>query len=141
MSLSNFEIISLSISIGLLVTYNVIIYASIPWQKKHIHSNHPIQLAINLNNSVNWLNNHKSYTDPASNTLAIQTLRNIILVAVFIGGISFNLSISLLTNSTNNDVSTSIISICLFISFLCWVMVIRMSSQLGFMITGWYFYY
>jgi hypothetical protein len=99
------------------------------------------QLSRNLRNAVNWLIKHEEKQDAATVTLAIQTLRNTILVAIFTGGQSFVYATNALlalkskASPTMNDfLQTGIISSCLFLSFLNWANVIRYASHLGFLI-------
>ena len=101
-----------------------------------------------------WLLKHKNAVDPASVTLAIQTLRNTILIAIFIGGFAFQYawlslnaltgSITTVTSSINTITVTSIneasqarcyiLGVLMFSSFLCWANTIRMASHLGYVI-------
>lgn len=97
------------------------------------------QLTRNLRNAFNWLTKHEEKQDAPSVTLAIQTLRNTILIAVFIGGQSFvygcNSVLALKEDSsTNARLQSTIISSCLFLSFLNWANVIRYASHLGYLI-------
>ena len=101
-----------------------------------------------------WLLKHRNAVDPASVTLAIQTLRNTILIAIFIGGFAFQyawLSLSTLTTASTTVTSTIttltvtsineatqarcyILGALMFSSFLCWANTIRMASHLGYVV-------
>ena len=157
------NIVLIILSLIVLVAYNVIIYLFVLFKIRYYNNNDTTniiqpQFSINLSNSIYWLHYHKDNIDPASNTLAIQTLRNFILVGIFVGGLSFQSSLSKLSsfNSSSsssissaatttktttdiydiNAISNIIVSISLLCSFLCWVLVIRMASQLGFVVTS-----
>ncbi len=99
-----------------------------------------MQLALNLKNSMHWIQKHKEKSDAQSTTLAIQTLRNTILVAVFIGGYALNSAYGIINSyedsnkSTRSKVRNIILAVILFASFLCWANVIRLASHLGYMI-------
>lgn len=47
---------------------------------------------------MHWAKKHQTKEDPASATLAVQTIRNTILVAVFVGGNAVNIAISYANN-------------------------------------------
>jgi hypothetical protein len=99
-----------------------------------------VQLSINIKNLTDWLLKHKEKGDAPSVTLAVHTLRNTILVAIFLGGNAFNYAFTF----TNNYLSYSgneimqirsiVLSTCLFCSFLCWACVIRYASHNGYLI-------
>lgn len=131
--LSNFDIIAIALSGSLMFIYNVFFFVSIPVHK-------PTQLALNLVNSKHWIEKHKEKDDPQSTTLAVQTMRNTIMVAVFIGGYSLNFAYSIVgnydayNNSERNNVRAIILTVLLFASFLCWACVIRLASHLGYMV-------
>jgi uncharacterized membrane protein len=77
--------------------------------------------------------------DAPSVTLAIQTLRNTILVAIFVGGSSFQyayISLNGLESSSNvwQICRVVILATLLFSSFFCWANVIRSASHLGYYI-------
>ena len=57
-----------------------------------------IQLSRNVNNALKWLEKHTRKPDAPSVTLAIQTLRNTILVAIFVGGSSFTYGMGFLSS-------------------------------------------
>ena len=96
-----------------------------------------VMLSAHFANNVTFLLKHKEKADAPSVTLAIQTLRNTILVAIFIGGYAFQnatSAISLCVNSTAIDskVSAGIVALLMFLSFLCWATVIRAAAHLGY---------
>jgi hypothetical protein len=68
----------------------------------------------------------------------VQTLRNSILVAVFIGGYAFQNGVSALTSiktdglDLHDKIATGIVALLMFLSFLCWATVIRCASHLGY---------
>ena len=96
-----------------------------------------IQLSRNVYNGLMWVAKHKEKIDAASVTLAIQTLRNTILISVFVGGYAFQYGfIYLNVYSVDEEIEMKtrsiVLSICLLASFLCWVNVIRSASHLGY---------
>ena len=102
-------------------------------------SDQRIQLRRNIDNALIWVDKHASKPDAPNVTLAIQTLRNTILVAIFIGGASFQFAFNIL--STENESTDMIkefrnlvIAAYLFCSFLNWAFVIRCASHLGYRI-------
>jgi hypothetical protein len=134
--LDNNNFAALSISLGFLFSYHAFLYITL----SRSFGNH-IQLSINLNNAVNWLRKHKERGDAASVTLAVQTLRNTILVVVFLGGYSLQMGFTVLSSvatisadQIHLKIRAVIISSCLFLSFLCWVSVVRIASNLGYFI-------
>ena len=132
---SIFELGALISSIGLLLAYHLISYSHLCSSDKNFNS----QLAKNVANATYWLSKHKEKADAPSVTLTIQTLRNTILVAIFIGGFSLQLAINSLQDS--KDLQSSYAQLCggivgvfLIFSFLCWANVIRSCSHLGYVI-------
>ena len=74
-------------------------------------------------------------------TLAIQTMRNSMMVGVFIGGGVLNLAVS--TANEFNEIDntdgrmkarTCVLAACCICSFLCWVNVIRYCAHLGYLL-------
>jgi uncharacterized membrane protein len=71
--------------------------------------------------------------------LAIQTLRNTMMAAVFIGGNAIVIAYGLANDYHNLEeyrlqLRSLIIMVLMFCSFLCWANVVRLSSVLGYMI-------
>ena len=98
-----------------------------------------LRLCISQKSTTLTLLHSQAKIDPQSVTLAIQTLRNTILVAIFIGGFSFQYAFetlnSLDTSSSKWQICrAAIVSALLFCSFLCWANVIRCASHLGYYI-------
>ena len=132
--MENLEIGALIISLALFGLYHIYFLSSICLTRSQTH-----QLSFNLQNSLIWIDKHKVKDDAPSVTLAIQTLRNTILVAIFVGGSSFQyafLSLNSLTDASDAKTKTRVIILAtlLFLSFLCWTNVIRYSNHLGFVI-------
>ncbi len=110
------------------------------------------QLSRNLDTMSLWSQKHSELGDSSSVVLAIQTLRNSIVVAIFVGGAALQSAISHLDveyNSRSNSVSDNendtilynqllvrnlIISVLLIISFLNWALVIRYNNHAGYVI-------
>ena len=92
--LSDLDIAAISVSLGLFAGYHIFSYVT--YVVKSEGSSSSIQLRKNVANAFLWLKKHKIKDDAPNVTLAIQTLRNTILVAVFLGGGSFTAAYSLL---------------------------------------------
>lgn len=130
-----YNIYTISICLFILLLYVLLSYGITIYRPS---SSFKIHLARASANSFLWIQKHKEKNDPASVTLAIQTFRNTILVAIFIGGIAFQSAISLATSfrdltSTVGRIRHIILSVFLFLSFLCWTSVIRSASHLGYL--------
>jgi hypothetical protein len=102
-----------------------------------------IKLYKNLINSRDWIKKHKAKEDAPNVTLAIQTLRNTIFVAVFLGGSAFTAAYNTLNSfnrvrGINDQCRGIILSILLICSFLAFASVIRAASHLGYQIGTMY---
>jgi hypothetical protein len=91
----------------------------------------------NVHNDMFWVRKHKEMTDTETVTLAVQTLRNTAIVAIFVGGYSFSNATIVILSITKYEqfdlrIAKSIVCLLLFLSFLCWATVIRSSSHLGY---------
>ena len=137
-----YDTVTILASLGILLLYQLLIY-TIAFNSK---TKHNIQLTNNLRNSFNWLIKHEEKTDAGNATLAVHTLRNIILVSAFIGGQAFVfaseslISLALSYHEDDDDIifnrrlQSAIISSLLFISFVNWANVALYSSNLGYLI-------
>lgn len=104
---TRFDLYVIIFSIALIITYHLYLYAVI-----HIYGRHSqAQFSRMIDNASLWMAKHKEKSDPQSVTLAIHTLRNTILVAIFVGGNVANFGLSL-TNSYStidpNDIKLQI---------------------------------
>ena len=131
-----FNVGALAAAITSLTVYHSFTFGSIVFGRK-ARSN--IQLARNIKNSSLWFDKHKTLKDAPTVTLAIQTLRNTIFVAIFIGGFSFqyawmSLNAVLTAPTINDKIRFIILAILLFSSFLSWANTIRMASHMGYVI-------
>ena len=99
--LQELDIIAVSVSLGLFFFYHLYSYLNTYVVRRSASSS--IQLKKNMSNAFLWLRKHKVKDDAPTVTLAIQTLRNTILVAIFLGGGSFTTAYQLL-NSVRMDV-------------------------------------
>lgn len=88
-----------------------------------------------------WITRQATNQDNASMILTVQTFRNTIMVATFIGGAAFSNAFSQLNSSSHLPLDRKIvaifISICLFASFLCWTQVIRACLRLAYILYAW----
>ena len=135
--MDNFNIGSVAVSLSLFTLYHAVIYSSVYMKSKSI------KLYKNLINSRDWIKKHKAKEDAPNVTLAIQTLRNTIFVAVFLGGSAFTAAYNTLNNlnktrDINGQCRGIILSILLICSFLAFASVIRAASHLGYQIGTMY---
>lgn len=101
---------------------------------------HITQTGRNFANMYLWVEKHNEKPDAPTVTLAVQTLRNTILVAVFIGGSSLTAAVSALDILTRPIVTPQLftrqllIATLLFLSFLNWTQVLRFANHIGFFV-------
>ena len=127
-----------------------LIYYTYYWYTSH----HPVyrtqtQLGRNLEMMILWSQKHAEQQDPASVTLAVQTMRNSIIVAIFVGGAALQAGTQILNFGEQYTyqvgrpdtfpsmplmVRAGIIATLLIMSFLNWALVIRYNNHAGFMI-------
>mmetsp|Transcript_6931 Transcript_6931/g.10287 ORF Transcript_6931/g.10287 Transcript_6931/m.10287 type:complete len:264 (+) Transcript_6931:34-825(+) len=129
-----YDLGAIVISLGLLLCYHSCLYFSV-----FFYYSDSVQLTTNMKNSIYWLRKHRQKGDAPTVTLAVQTLRNTILISIFIGGYALQTAIA----TINTDTSTAdvyakfrviIIAAFSFSSFLSWASVIRIASNLGYLI-------
>ena len=129
-----YHVICISISLLLLVGYVFSSYIALIIFPDTTH----IQTAKTGNSALLWLKKHRERTDSPHTTVAIQSIRNSMYVAIFVGGASF-LSAATLLNSFPNvhnpyqKIRIVILGLILFLSFLSWASVLRSSSHLGYL--------
>ncbi len=131
-SISDLDVGAVAASLSAFVVYNIVFFIS-------ISRNPHMQLAINLKNSTRWLAKHRDKTDSPTSTLAIQTLRSTIMVGIFVGGYAFTGAISMMNGYTANEtlrdkIRAVILAALLFSSMLCWAIVIRIASHVGYVV-------
>jgi uncharacterized membrane protein len=132
--ISVFDIISVTLSLLMFTAYYIHFYlVSIGSGPKST------QLRKNIDNVGYWSMKHFYASDStATTTLAVQTLRNSIVAAIFIGGSALS-TVSVVIQpmfeywSPRLAVRQLILSILLTISFLNWALVIRYNTHAGFM--------
>jgi len=97
------------------------------------------QTGRNFQNLILWGEKHSKFPDAPSVTLAVQTMRNTILVGIFVGGSSLTAAISSLDLFARPGglppqlvVRQLIVSGLLFLSFLNWAQVIRYSNHISY---------
>jgi|TARA_A100001015_G_scaffold251551_1_gene290639 hypothetical protein len=101
------------------------------------------QLGRNLNMVGMWSVKHFESKDAATTVLAVQTLRNSLISAIFIGGAALGAASNVIQPPTDDmewtpalQVRQIILSSLLCCSFLSWALVIRYNTHLGFMVGG-----
>jgi len=129
-----YDFAAIIISLGCLVCYHSYLYFLV-----FFYYSDKVQLSTNMKNSIFWLQKHRQKGDAPTVTLAIQTLRNTILIAIFIGGYALQTAITTVNMAASaEDVYAKfrviIIASFTFSSFLSWASVIRIASHLGYLI-------
>ena len=135
-----FDLVALILALALLFAYNIYAYSktlSYVCCKKPNDDNIKLQLHRNWATSYLWMQKHAQKNDAPTVTLAIQTFRNTILVATFLGTITFQSAITICNgyNLANDDYQRTriiILVVLLFASFLSWSSVIRCAAHLGY---------
>lgn len=101
------------------------------------------QLGRNLNMVGMWSVKHFETPDAPTTVLAVQTLRNSLISAIFIGGAALSAASSVIQPPTDDlewtpalQVRQVVLSTLLCCSFLSWALVIRYNTHLGFMVGG-----
>ena len=129
--------ILLGITCSSLIIYHVIYICNIYNAKTHPYI---MQYYITSDITDKWIKKHFHVNVTANFTLeAIHTIRNLILVGIFLGGYSLNTTLTVLLNYKGNEpiifqIKDIIICTCLNASFLCWSQVINHCSELSYMI-------
>jgi hypothetical protein len=130
-----FDAISVAVCLTIMCAYNIHYYVVLnKWKNAR-----QVTLGANLAYAAAWLERHLKKEDPPSVTLAIQTIRNTIIVAVFVGGYAINFAFYYMNSiylysDLPYQMRSIILAIFLFLSFLAWASVIRLASHLGYII-------
>lgn len=133
MSSPLYEIIALSVTGSLFLLYNIFVVTfSRGAFSRSLHS-------LVLASSAAFIQKHLDSADTNSDLLAVQSLRNTVLVAIFIGGIAFQAFESAATAAAGAPTPTAAARSLILASFLClsflnFALVIRASSHLAYMI-------
>jgi hypothetical protein len=133
MSSPTFEIIALSVTGSLFLLYNIFVVTfSRGAFSRSLHS-------LVLASSAAFIQKHLDSADTNSDLLAVQSLRNTVLVAIFIGGIAFQAFESAATAAAGAPTPTAAARSLILASFLClsflnFALVIRAASHLAYMI-------
>ena len=133
-TLENYDIAMVCISLGIFALYHINLYIVLPY-----YSEKTVPFLTNMQNSTLWIQKHKEMNESATILLAIQTLRNTMMAAVFIGGNALNFAYVFANDFKNvTDPAMQLRSVAIttfmFLSFMCWANVIRIASVLGFLI-------
>ena len=129
-------IIALVVCGGSFAIYHIVLYTRVLalGEKSGTH------FSVSLKNAIYWLDKHQHKTDTATAQLAIHTLRNTIIISVFVGGVAFQVGFQVVNNYNQIDnrnqlmqVRAAFLGAAFFSSFVCWVCSIRYASHLGFM--------
>jgi len=132
--MDTFEVAAVCATLVLFAAYHIHLYIIRP-----SFLGESIPFAVNMVNAEMWIKKHKEAGDPTTTVLAVQTLRNTLMAAIFIGGNSIVIAYDLANDypdlvSERLKVRSLIIMGLMFSSFLCWANVIRLASVLGYMI-------
>ena len=123
--------------VSIVVVYSVY-YTYFAWKALRPHTDTQdmysytqTQLSRNLETMAMWGQKHAEDADTASVVLAVQTLRNAIVVAIFVGGAALQTGVSQMSDglwadkNEKEQVRSIVVSVLLIISFLNWALVIR----------------
>ena len=94
-------------------------------------------LSMMLSTGRVWATKHVELRGAPDVTLAIQTLRNTVLVATFVGTLSFTVAVASLNAAASDDASrlrAVIAAVFLIASFLNFALVIRCAAHVGYLI-------
>ena len=132
--LSTFELAAVCSTIAVFAAYHLYLYIIKPQCL-----NGTVPFTIHMVNSEMWIKKHKEMFDSATTVLAIQTIRNTLMVGVFIGGNAINIAYDFANDYKDLvgqrwKVRSMILMALLFSSFICWANVVRLGSTLGYMI-------
>ena len=130
-----YNILSISVCLFALTSYALSSYLFTYFFPR---SSAKMQMVKTTRSALLWLKKHREKTDSPNTTVAVQTLRNSIFVAIFTGGATFLSAVTLLNSFPSihdpyQKIRTVILSVILFLSFLSWASVLRSSSHLGYM--------
>ena len=121
---------ALCVAAGILLVYNVVAYAL---------KQTGLRMALRANPA--WAQRHLDEAGAAETTLAVQTLRNTVLVATFVGTLAFGQAVLALNTvmpaTVPQEKARVVVQAALqVISFLCFASVIRTAQHIGYMLGG-----
>lgn len=131
-----FSIVVLAAVGAVFIAYNVTVVA-----RAHGGGGAAALHAVILESGSAFIAKHLEKDDAATSTLAVQSLRNTVLVAIFIGGIAFQaFQVSAAAAGAAGDAAAAarllILSAFLLASFLNFALVIRAASHLAYVLGG-----
>lgn len=132
--LDTFEIAAVCSTLFVFAAYHTYLYVL----KPHCFGG-TVPFTIHLVNAEMWIKKHKDVFDAQTTVLAIQTIRNTLMVGVFIGGNAINIAYSFANDYKDLvghrwKLRSIILMSLLFGSFVCWANVVRIGSVLGYLI-------
>ncbi len=132
--LSTFDLAAVCCTLFVFAVYHLYLYIIKPQCL-----NGTVPFTIHMVNSEMWIKKHKETFDAATTVLAVQTIRNTLMVGVFIGGNAINIAYSFANDYKDLvgqrwKVRSIVLMALLFSSFICWANVVRLGSTLGYMI-------
>ena len=115
------DVAAVTFSLATMGLYHIHLYSSVI-----LGRNSKAQLAKMIQNSYWWAKKHQEKDDAPTVTLAVQTLRNTILVAVFVGGNAITTGLSYAnsydgSSELNLQIRSIVLSTLCICSFLCFV--------------------
>ena len=133
-SIPKFDLVALVLAGSSIVLYFLIVLGVFMTDDRS-----KLTISKSLINLELWALKHSSKIDAQSVTLAVQTFRNTILVAIFTGGSSFQFAITILSGMEKTDaietkVGNVITAGLLMCSFLNWACVMRYSAHASFLV-------
>ena len=141
-----FDLLAIFLSLGVFVVYHIYFWVRI-FDQDGYSSRHLLAVSSNLRNAKLWVTKHHSQAeDNSSILLAVHTLRNTILVGIFVGGSSFTFLLQTLGSVTSLEregtifIRSIVLGLFFSLSFLCWTTVIRCAG-IYFYHAFYYFYF
>ena len=132
-----FDLLSIFLTLSLFLIYHVYFWTRILDREDDVKQH--LIVGINLQNAKLWVTKHHSQADNnASILLAVHTLRNTILVGIFVGGSSFTFLLQTLGSVTSLElegtgvIRSVILGSFFSLSFLCWTTVIRCAGNYSY---------
>lgn len=144
---NNYDFIALGISLLVLITYHIIYVIEVYFEKNEVFN-----LWINTRITTLWIDRYFKSNNCDEIGDAIHAIRNVLLVAIFLGGYALQSTYSMIfsmpiyasfipfqtnTYSISMGIGNVILVTCLVSSFVCWIQVLRNCLHLGFILDGW----
>ena len=130
-----FDLLAIFLSLSTFLIYHIYFWVHI-FDQEGVSKKRHLVVGMNLRNAKLWVMKHHSQAeDNSSILLAVHTLRNTILVGIFVGGSSFTFLLQTLGSVTSLEregtsfIRSVILGSFFGLSFLCWTTVIRCAGK------------